>query len=248
MDATITSTDGTRLSAHVARPAGHGRAHGVVLCHGFPTGPRGAAASGSTFPELADRIARDVGCIAMAFNFRGTGASSGDFSASGWLADIDTAVTELVTRHGVEGACLVGVGEGGTFAVCAAADDPRVVAVATLASPASFRVIARAPGRVAVHARRLGMISTRDFPPSLSAWGRELAAVDAVAAAARLGGRPLLALHGSADAVVPTTDARALAEAAGDAGELCIVAAAGHELRHDPRAIAALLGWLDRLP
>ena len=28
--------------------------------------------------------------------------------------------------------------------------------------------------------------------------------------------------------------------------ELRIIAGAGHQLRHDPRAVAVLLGWLDR--
>jgi len=38
---------------------------------------------------------------------------------------------------------------------------------------------------------------------------------------------------------------RVLAEAHGSA-ELQVIAGAGHRLRHDPRAIAMLLGWLDR--
>jgi hypothetical protein len=37
-----------------------------------------------------------------------------------------------------------------------------------------------------------------------------------------------------------------LADAADGEVELRILAAAGHRLRHDPRAIAVLLGWLDR--
>jgi hypothetical protein len=36
-----------------------------------------------------------------------------------------------------------------------------------------------------------------------------------------------------------------LADAHGDA-ELRIISGAGHELRHDPRAVAVLLGWLAR--
>jgi putative redox protein len=54
-----------------------------------------------------------------------------------------------------------------------------------------------------------------------------------------------LLVHGSADDVVPVEDARMLADAAGKHVELRIVANGPHRLRHDPRAIAALLGWLD---
>jgi putative redox protein len=41
-------------------------------------------------------------------------------------------------------------------------------------------------------------------------------------------------------------DARALADAADGQIELRILVGAGHRLRHDPRAIAILLGWMDR--
>jgi hypothetical protein len=44
---------------------------------------------------------------------------------------------------------------------------------------------------------------------------------------------------------VPALDARALADCHGDAS-LRIIQGAGHRLRHDPRAIAVLLGWLER--
>ena len=69
-------------------------------------------------------------------------------------------------------------------------------------------------------------------------------------ATARRGGtahaaRALLLLQGDDDEAVPATDTRLLAEAHGSA-ELRIVTGAGHRLRHDPRAVAVLLGWLDR--
>lgn len=246
MDTTITSADGTRLAAHIAQPPGTPRTRGVVLCHGFPTGPRGAVASASTYPELADRIARETGCPALAFNFRGTGTSAGDFSAAGWAEDIVAALDAITEISPVDSVAVVGVAEGGTFALSTAADDPRVTAVATLAAPRSLHELARDPARVLEHARRVGTVRTEGFPPVVSDWARELAAVDAEAAAARLGDRPLLVLHGSDDPVTSHDHGRAIADAAPN-GELRIVAAAGHELRHDPRVIAALLGWIDRL-
>ena len=60
-----------------------------------------------------------------------------------------------------------------------------------------------------------------------------------------MGDKSLLIVHGGDDDSVPVTDARQLALAHGDA-ELRIIAGAGHRLRHDPRAVAVLLGWLDR--
>lgn len=234
--------DGLALAAHVARPATTASVPALVLCHDFPTPPRGSLASGLTFPELADRIARDVGWLVFTFNFRGTGGSEGDFSIGGWLADQRMAVDLLTERDEVSGVWMVGTGVGGTLALCTAATDERVRGVATLGAQVRLRDWDTA--RFVEHCRRMGVLRS-DAPVDLAAWARETNEVDAVAAAGKLAPRPLLVLHGSDDDVAPLDDARLLADAHGDA-ELRIVALAGRRLRHDPRAVASLLGWLDR--
>ena len=80
MDDTILSGD-LRLSAHFALPTTPGPSLGLVLCHGLPNPPRGAATVGTTYPDLADHIANEAGWAVLTFNFRGTGTSEGDFSA-----------------------------------------------------------------------------------------------------------------------------------------------------------------------
>jgi putative redox protein len=52
-------------------------------------------------------------------------------------------------------------------------------------------------------------------------------------------------MHGEDDESVPIADSRVLVEAHGSA-ELRVIQGAGHRLRHDPRAAAILIGWLDR--
>jgi putative redox protein len=235
--------DGVALAAHIARPATTATVPALVLCHDFPTPPRGSLASGLTFPELADRIARDVGWLVLTFNFRGTGASEGDFSVGGWLSDQRGLVDLLAARDEVHGIWLAGTGVGGTLALCTAATDDRIRGVATISSQARLRDWDT--GRFVEHCRRMGVFRDSDGPVDLGAWNREIAEVDAVAAASKLAPRPLLVLHGSEDDVAPLDDGRLLAEAHGDA-ELRIVATAGRRLRHDPRAVASLLGWLDR--
>ena len=245
LDTTFDS-DGLTLSAHLAGPPDAGAAPAIVIAHGFPTGPRGAAASASTFPELADRIARMCGWHALTFNFRGTGASEGDFSVAGWRADLRAAVDHLEARADVRGVWLCGVAEGGTLALLATADDPRVHGCATLAAPRTFKAWARDPARLLAFARRVGMVRTPGFPASAPAWGQEVAAVDVGAIADRLAGRPVLLLVGTADATATVADARDLVERIGGSAEYRMVGGAGHELRHDPRAIASVLGWIDR--
>jgi len=149
-------------------------------------------------------------------------------------------------RDDVRGVWVAGFGHGGTFAVCEAADDHLVRGVAMLASPSTLRDWARDPGRLLVHTRSMGMIRSPGFPSDATGWVRDIGRIDAVKAAARLDRRPLLVLHGVEDVEVPVDDARALADAGRPNSELRVVQGAGHRLRHDPRAIATLLGWLAR--
>ena len=53
-------------------------------------------------------------------------------------------------------------------------------------------------------------------------------------------------MHGSEDTTVPVSDARALVDAAEGEADLRVITGAGHRLRHDPRAVAALIGWMER--
>ena len=245
MDDTILSGD-LKLSAHVAVPNQPVPSLGLVLCHGLPNPPRGAATVGTTYPDLADHIANEAGWTVLTFNFRGTGTSEGDFSAHGWLDDLRNAVRALHARPDVRGVWIAGFGHGGTFAVCAAADDHLVRGVATIASPSTLRDWAQDPGRLLGHARAMGMIRSEGFPADSTRWVRDIGRVDAIAAAKRLDRRPLLVLHGVEDVEVPVEDARALADAGRPNSELRLVQGGGHRLRHDPRAIATLLGWLAR--
>ena len=56
----------------------------------------------------------------------------------------------------------------------------------------------------------------------------------------------MMVMHGEDDDSVPVSDARQLVNAHGSA-ELSLFVGAGHGLRHDPRAVAVLIGWLDRM-
>ena len=230
-----------------ARPAPAPRRR-LVVVHGFPTGPRGAAASAATFPELADRIARECGWHALAFNCRGTGASGGDFSVAGWLADIRAAVSFLDERPDTRGVWVVGIAEGGTLAVVAdrgRRSDPRLRGPGR--SDHASRSWGRDPGRLLEFARRVGHDPHAGLPGLRAGLepGRRRASTRSSRHAHRAP-RPLFVCIGTADTVVSFDDARALAEAAGEGGELRMVGGAGHELRHDPRAMASLMGWLDR--
>lgn len=237
---------GLRLAGYLARPESGAPLPGLVLCHGFPNGPGGAATSGQTYPQLAERLSADTGWAVLTFNFRGTGASEGNFSLAGWLDDLRAAVDHLAGSPGISGVWVAGAGTGGSLALCEAGEDERVRGVATLSARADFDDWASAPARFLDHARSIGLIDDAAFPADFGAWARELHEIRPTSLIAKIPPRPVLLAHGADDDDVPLDDARVLADAAGDAVELRVLSEAGHRLRHDPRAVALLLGWMER--
>jgi putative redox protein len=235
------------LAAHLARPAVGATSGlpGLVLTHGFPSGRGGAPKSAHTYPQLADRIATELGWVVLAFNLRGCRPSQGQFSIRGWLDDIRAAVDHLEGDATVQGTWCAGFGTGGALGICAGAEDERILGVAAMGAPADFDDWAGHPRRLLDHAREVGVIDEPEWPASLDAWARPLKQLRPIDAAGDVAPRPLLVMHGSADSVVPDFDARLLSDAHGSA-EMRFIAGAGHQLRHDPRAVAVLLGWLDR--
>ena len=248
---TAIDSDGLRLRGYMARPpatsGGPGSVrHGLVICHGFPAGPGGAATAAQTYPHLADRIAADAGWVVLTFNFRGTGESEGDFSLDGWVADLRAAVDYLLEVTDVEGVWLAGFSTGGSLALCAAGEDDRVGGVAAFSAASDFDAWASDPRRFLEHARTIGVVRDPAFPRDLGAWSRALSDIRPMSLIGKVPPRPVLLVHGADDDLVSVMDARALADAAEGHVELRIISGAGNRLRHDPRAIAVLLGWLDR--
>lgn len=234
-----------RLAAHVSEPpVSEGRPPTVLVCHGYPSSALPAEAAGRSFPELADRIANE-GWRAVTFAFRGCGGSTGNFSLDGWLDDLLAMIDQVHTFGPSRGTWLAGYGTGGGLCISAAARRPEVAGVAAMGAPADFSDWANHPRRLLQHAREVGAISDPSFPQNQEQWTRQLRTIRPVDDAALLAQRPFLVLHGSDDDSVPSFDARVLGDAHADA-ELRIVSGAGHDLRHDPRAVAILLGWLDR--
>ena len=233
------------LAAHVAEPPGvPGRPPLLVLCHGYPSGALGAEATGRSYPALADRIANE-GWRVVTFTFRGCGSSGGQFSLGGWLDDLLAVIDQAESLGPQRGVWLAGFGTGGGLCLSAAARRPEVAGVVVLGAPADFADWASHPKRLLQHAREIGVITDASFPSSVDGWTRQLGEIKPVDDAAVFAPRPLLVVHGSEDESVPSFDARVLGDAHGSC-ELRIISGAAHDLRHDPRAVAILLGWLDR--
>ena len=239
-------SEGLQLSSHLEIPDSEEKVlPGVLLVHGFPEGPGGGANSASTLPELARRISSEMGFVTMAPLLRGTGQSEGCFSLSGWLTDVQQAVIELKNHPRVGQVWLVGFGSGGAISICAAAKTSEVQGVGALAAPADWSAWAASPKRLLIHARRAGVIPDPNFPDDFDSWSADLKLISAESDISRLSGMSILIVHGTEDDVVSSLEARALSDAHGNT-DMRLIEGAGHHLRHDPRAIAILLGWLDK--
>ncbi|MEZ5379908.1 MAG: alpha/beta fold hydrolase [Acidimicrobiales bacterium] len=243
----IPSTEGAVLEAHLARPGvgGGGGLASVLLLHGFPSGAVAASDLANDLPELADRIATEMGWTALSLRFRGCGSSTGDFSLAGWVDDVHAGLDHLRGLAPTRPVFVCGFGTGGAVGLVAASTDEHVSGVAVCGSPADFDDWASRPERLLAHAHEIGVIKTAAYPPDFVAWKKQLAQIRATLGAEKYSPRDLAVLHGSEDELVPQLDARMVAEAHG-AAELRVIQGAGHQLRHDPRALAILLGWLER--
>lgn len=236
------------LAVHVALggPSPVGPASAVVLLHNFPTEPDSARRTGRSLPVLADRLAGESGWRVVAGCLRGVGASAGNFSLQGWRRDMGALVDHAALLAAGGGVWVVGFGVTAGVALCLAASDGRVRGVGCMAGPATFVDWAQDPDAMLAVARRVGVVTDERFPPDVRAWAEEFTALRPDEAVVEIAPRPILLVHGADDDEVPVSDARLLADAAGPCAELHVLAGAGHRLRADPRAMALLVGWLER--
>jgi dipeptidyl aminopeptidase/acylaminoacyl peptidase len=218
---------------------------GVILCHGVPSGSVDPNDGG--YPLLAITIS-ERGLAVYTFRFRGSGESEGNFDILGWLHDLRAAVDYMQNAPEVSPSKLavVGFSAGASVAICEAAVDRRVAAVAACASPMDFRAISEAekPQYTTAYFRKIGIIRDENYPPSLENWLSGFRQVNALACVSQIAPRPLLFLHSEGDKVVPVGDSRKLFEKAGEPKKIHIFEGDEHRLRKHEEAVEVLIAWL----
>jgi dipeptidyl aminopeptidase/acylaminoacyl peptidase len=218
----------------------------LLLCHGIPSGgppdPDDAGYAGFA-RTLAAR-----GYAAMWFNFRGCRGAPGEFSMSGWCSDIGAALDALAKAPELQDVprAIVGSSAGGMAAIDVAATRDDVALVATLAAPSSYTGLSGDAKAFVQRLRNIGIIHDPSYPPDLEAWKADLDASASERSIARVAPRPILLVHGDADIVVPYHHVERLFTLAGEPKELVRIPHGQHQLRRDPRAVDALIDWLDR--
>jgi uncharacterized protein len=238
-------SDNLKLAAELFIPdTGNSPYPALCLCHGIPAAPHNPDDRG--WAVLAERFC-SAGFITLIFNFRGAGISQGNFDLQGWCRDLKAAINYLHTLKNVDKSRLfvLGSSAGAATAICVAAEDVRIAAVVSMASPATFSFLDRGQAEKTVqHFRSIGIIRDASFPASLDKWLEGFRSVAPIECIDQISPRPLFIIHGEKDDVVPVDNARKLYEKAGDPKEIIIIPGAGHRLRLEEKAVEAALNWL----
>jgi fermentation-respiration switch protein FrsA (DUF1100 family) len=234
--------DGIDILGQLYLPAANMPYPTVCVCHGIPAGIPDPADRG--YLLLAEQICRH-GFAILIFNFRGSGASGGNFDILGWSRDLKAVIDYLCALAEVDRSrlCLLGFSAGAAVSLYVAAQEGRVSSVAACACPAEFTRLGE-PQFSIDHYRSIGAIKDSDFPPSTEEWLNGFRLVKPIDYVAKIFPRPLLLVHGSKDETVPLADAHRLYDRAGEPKKLVIVDGAGHRLRQNKEAMAIVLDWL----
>ena len=217
----------------------------VCICHGIPAHVRDPHDRG--YPLLAERICRH-GFAVLIFNFRGTGASGGNFDILGWTEDLKAAIDYLWRLPEVDRSrlALLGFSGGAAVSVYVAAQDKRVSSVAVCACPAEFTFFTQTEkaSLLIEQFRSIHIIRDSAFPPDIKEWLDGFRRVSPINYVASIAPRRLLLVHGSRDDVVAVAQAHKLYARAGEPKRLAIIDGAGHRLRLSDLAMATVTDWL----
>jgi uncharacterized protein len=224
-DVTIETDDGLRLPAWFmpAGPAGEAggaandggvaapvSAPGVVLVHGWES------ARDRTLPHA--QVLHAVGFHVLTFDVRGHGDNGPELlplSVGEYAADTRAAAAWLLARPEVTAVGLLGHSMGAAGTLVAAADDPAIRAVVSVAAPADPWRLTRQTFRLArlpipgPIAWPLAWLTTRVY---LRPRGHAVASISATRAVREITA-PILLAHGTDDGVVPVSNVVRLAAA-----------------------------------
>lgn len=247
-EAITIKVDGLNLAAEVYYPAAapSGPYPALCICHGIPRGlPPDPSDPG--YPGLARWFCAE-GFLTLIFNFRGTGESQGNFDMLGWTRDLVAVLDYLEASPVVDKGriSVLGFSGGAATSLYVAAHDPRISSLVLCACPAEFGGSLNAQAFLE-QARTAGLIRDRHFPPSIEEWARGFEAISPIQWVDKVAPRPLLIVHGDADAVVDVSQAVQLYQRAAEPKELSIVSGGEHRLRTNERAMSAALEWLKRM-
>jgi alpha/beta superfamily hydrolase len=235
-------------------PTNSSKAPCLIVCHGMPASPRKVETDSEydtgndlTYEEIAELFV-DLGIAAVIFNFRGTGASTGDYHPMGWVADLNAVIDWVSQRHEVDlsNLGLLGSSMGAAIAIAVASGRDDIKFLITYASPS---IVSKPSDPLATiqNYRDMGIINSNGFPQDPEEWAKEFDSIVPVELIRKITCDYMLLVHGDADDVVPVQSAYHLAEFAPPHAELHIQQGAGHRFRSEPKSIETILNWMGKI-
>jgi len=230
-----------------------GRKAAIAMCHGF-TGEKVEAHR--LFVDFA-RAASRRNYAVLRFDFIGSGDSEGEFedtTLSGWIRDLDAAVTFLAANLYVDPSRIgvLGLSFGAAAAICHAASDSRVRAVACWSPVSDLIEIFRRYifGEELWSKAEAGETIQYFYESSFKLkpnFLRDLKTFNPIADVARISPRPLLVVQGTRDEVVPVSYTEKLTGSASEPKELVKIEGADHVFsRHSDILLNRTLDWFQR--
>jgi pimeloyl-ACP methyl ester carboxylesterase len=237
LDGIVITHSGSKLLGVLYRAGGAGLHPTALLLHGIPGLEQNT--------DIAYAL-RDVGWHVLLFHYRGCWGSEGDYTLAGIPDDVRAALDTLTSGDfPVDPERIVAVGHnlGGWASIVAASHDPRIHAIATLGGISNLRTISLSDQVATDTARFLRNISGRGIQSQWRALGATYNPVDLMD---WLQACPLLIVHGTADEVVPVSQATEL-EAKAPAAEVVLIEGADHTFsQHRKQLVETVVPWVMR--
>jgi uncharacterized protein len=231
-------SDGHRLVGVLYLARGHRPKPTALLLHGCPGLEKNL--------DLAAAL-RDRGWNSLVFHYRGCWGSAGRYDLRTVPRDVAAAVDYLASCPLVDPdrIAVVGHSMGGAAAISAAADYPRLAAVAGYGTAVRLGpALELGPDVVEREFTRFLATTTTEFAAQAEEAAKLL---DPLAAVTAIAPRPLFIVHGTEDRWAPVSQARELAAAAGPNCRYVEVEGADHAFsRHRTSLRDLIADWLEK--
>ena len=235
LDGILIPHSGSKLLGVLYRAGGAGLHPTALLLHGLPGLEKNS--------DIAYAL-RDAGWNVLILHYRGCWGSEGDYTLAGIPEDVRAAVDTITCRDfpvDSNRIAAVGHGWGGWAAIIAASRDPRIRAVVTLGGLSNLRTMSLSDEHAADCARFLRNITGRGIQSQWRALGATYNPVDLMDLLKLC---PLLVVHGTADEVVPVSQAMELKTQA-PAAEIVLMEGADHVFsQHRKQLVATVVPWV----
>lgn len=244
-------SDGLAIHGNIAFPSSKPAMQypALIICHGIPGSGTERPVDDPGYESLVERFS-GIGMASVFFNFRGCGASGGDFDMMGWTRDLRAVLDRIVNTPHIDPTriVLLGFSGGAAASICVAADNPHVFALASVCSPASFDIFKKEPSQIIEDFRNRGLIKTPGFPKNEALWIDSFKEVEPAKWITYFKGKHLIIIHGDSDELIPLSQAEELyGKAPSGITEFSIIAGGEHRLRNNEKCLEILQGWFIKI-